>query len=235
VSKISFLVAFEEDSSGRRTQLWRFIKYHLEQSYPEAEIVEHPGDGDLPFNKSYALNRAAERAGGDIFIVHDADTWVDPPHVQDTVQAVERGLAMWAKPWEFSVRLSKNDTDRLLGYGFRDLRVRDVMWNDLSPEGLITPGLPVGHQTGLLVYETLSGFRFHRFDYAQPIIVRREDWESVGGMDESIRGWGGEDLAFGLALEAKVGKGKIRLGVPAINLWHSDTRRWDGEERSEGV
>lgn len=50
-------------------------------------------------------------------------------------------------------------------------------------------------------------------------VMNRWQYEKVGGMDERFTGWGGEDLAFGYAADAILGK-HIRLAPPLVHLWH---------------
>lgn len=50
-------------------------------------------------------------------------------------------------------------------------------------------------------------------------VLTRAAWNTVGGIDERFIGWGGEDLAFGWALETLCGP-PVRLSAPLFHLWH---------------
>lgn len=50
-------------------------------------------------------------------------------------------------------------------------------------------------------------------------VVSREAFDTVGGIDPRFMGWGGEDIAFGLALDTLCGWGP-RLDADLFHLWH---------------
>src|SRR4029077_3598730 len=58
-ANVSILVPFR-DADGQRTAAWNFVRRWLERVYPEAEIVVASDDGEDPFHKTLALNRAAK-------------------------------------------------------------------------------------------------------------------------------------------------------------------------------
>lgn len=51
------------------------------------------------------------------------------------------------------------------------------------------------------------------------VVLPREAWETVCGIDERFCGWGGEDISFGWALETLVGPPE-RLDGELWHLWH---------------
>lgn len=51
------------------------------------------------------------------------------------------------------------------------------------------------------------------------VVLTREAWETVNGIDERFEGWGGEDISFGYALATLVGWYE-RLGGRLFHLWH---------------
>lgn len=51
------------------------------------------------------------------------------------------------------------------------------------------------------------------------VVVTRQLWEAVGGMDEGFIGWGMEDVAFSLACQA-MGEGCARVEGPVWHLYH---------------
>lgn len=63
-----------------------------------------------------------------------------------------------------------------------------------------------------------------RFPYAGPVgggivVMRRDAYIAVNGVDERFYGWGGEDICLGMALWALVGP-YVRRGSPLYHLWH---------------
>jgi glycosyltransferase involved in cell wall biosynthesis len=51
------------------------------------------------------------------------------------------------------------------------------------------------------------------------VVLSREVWDEVGGVDPRFQGWGGEDLTFGWVLCVLVGWYE-RLGANLFHLWH---------------
>jgi hypothetical protein len=61
------------------------------------------------------------------------------------------------------------------------------------------------------------------------VVLRRDDYEAVGGIDPRFRGWGGEDISFGWALSVLVGVGH-RLDGDLWHLYHPHAAaRFNGE------
>ncbi|MBO8156432.1 MAG: hypothetical protein H0Z32_08240 [Bacillaceae bacterium] len=54
-------------------------------------------------------------------------------------------------------------------------------------------------------------------------ILRRSDFEKVGGYDERFIGWGGEDDAFACAMDTLCGH-HLRLDEDIFHLWHPSLR-----------
>lgn len=191
--KLSVLVAFR-DVDGSRTRLWEFIRAKLERELPEAEIVVGTDDGEEPFHKTLALNRAAAQATGDILAIWDADTWALPEKVRAAAAFVTEHPEQWCRPWNSKLKLNEDATAHVLSLG--------ETWDgtiDHKPFGK-----PENRNS---------------FWPAPPLLLSRQAFETVGGMDERFRGWGGEDVAFGLALMRLVGRPRV-IGSTCIHLHH---------------
>jgi hypothetical protein len=68
-------------------------------------------------------------------------------------------------------------------------------------------------------------------------VVSRATWDTVGGIDPRFVGWGGEDIAFGWALETLCGAG-VHLAAPLFHLWHHQEAQGDhrrGSSDSEAL
>lgn len=78
------------DDGGRRDQLWAYVRNRWQTEHPEWGIHEgHHDDG--PFNRSAAINRAAESAGvWDVGIIADSDSFVGPDQIDAAVETCAR-------------------------------------------------------------------------------------------------------------------------------------------------
>lgn len=81
---VAVLVPRRSDN-GRRDRTWAWLRQRWEHEHPDWQLVEgHHDDG--PFNRSAAINRAAETAGAwNVAVVADADTFVDPDALRAAV------------------------------------------------------------------------------------------------------------------------------------------------------
>lgn len=199
--KISVLVPFraEAGEAGRiRRQNWEWLEQRWKVLLPEAEIVTGTDDGQ-PFSKTCAVNDAYSRASGDVFVIADADSWVPVRHVRSSIEYVLRRQVL-VVPWTIAHRLTAADT----------IRLRRL---DPSTEHPFTQAMR----------KNVSDYRPSPSTAAMVIVVTREGFERVGGMDPRFRGWGAEDVAFGLACGALLGLTKIILGE-AYALYHKRPR-----------
>jgi hypothetical protein len=104
---LSVLVAHRDDSpEGWRDRLWDFCRPRLEVL--GCEIVVGTND-ETPFRKTAALNDAAARASGDVFLITDTDTWVHPEQVH---AAIDSGR--WCRAYRIKVKLERAETERAL-------------------------------------------------------------------------------------------------------------------------
>jgi hypothetical protein len=210
---VSVLVAFR-DTEGQRGEQWAFVRERLEREYPEAEIVVASDDGQEPFHKTLALNRAAREATGDVFVVYDADTIVGIEGLHKSVDAVALHPDRWAQPYRTKIKLLEGPTREILDAG--------ESWD------------------GTVDYRGRMENRT-TFWAAPPLVVHRQAWETVGGQEERVVGWGQEDLIFATALNVLVGRPlpKQRLG-DAFHLWHprigvSGNDLWVGQTQEQHV
>lgn len=203
--KVSFLIPFR-DADGTRTPGHEWMLKRWQHHYPNAEFIVEADDGVDPFNKSLAVNNAAKKATGDVFVILDADTWVEGPAMAHAIDLAGNGGAHWVIPARKSLRLTREFSETILAS---------------DPTGSLTVVNKRAHveQQGWVV-----GFCH---------VVPRRAFEAVGGMDVRYRGWGGEDTSFVRALDVVVGKHRQLTGT-VISLWHArpaypDGRRWVGQ------
>lgn len=119
--KISILVPWRSDGpDGHRQKLWDYLSPLWKQTLFEICVGEDDvyapdsiaGD-PLPFNCSQALNRAAARASGDIFVTMGADFY---PNAEAVLAAARhaRTAAHWVPVYGTTAYLSQQQTEELV-------------------------------------------------------------------------------------------------------------------------
>ncbi len=207
---ISFLVPFQcKDEKDQRVINWLWLQQYWKCHFPKAEIIvgvdkfseKHPG---IPFSKSAAVNDAASKAHGDVFVIVDADGYITSKEIKHCVhqirEAREEGKFLWFVPYRQFFRLNQKASQKLLDsepcnpYKFREPPDSDDIQN--------CQGSQHGHWFG-------AGIQ----------IVPREAFDCVGGWDERFRGWGGEDHANMRACDTLYWPHKTRPGQ-YLHVWH---------------
>lgn len=203
--KLSFLIPFR-DADGTRTRAKDWIVARWRHFYPEAEFILEPDDGVDPFCKSMAVNRAAAKATGDVYVILDADSWIEPQWMDLAFEKFAHRVP-WVIPIRRSYRLTQQGTEPFLSS---------------DPTG----PLPKLVNRRIIVEQSgpVAGFCH---------IVPRQGFEAVGGMDERFRGWGGEDTCFTRALDVVWGR-HMQLPGTVVSMWHARPRgvggrTWEGQ------
>lgn len=214
--KLSILIPFR-DADGTRTPGHEWMLRRWRHFYPDAEFIVAPDDGVDPFNKPMAVNNAAAQATGDIYVILDADTWIEPAWLERSVKEIAYGRWKWAAPSRH-MRLKQHVSDRLLA---------------LDP----TEPLPPLHPTrDTDSFGPVVGFLWVVLASAWWDMAWHNEQGQPRGMDERIRGWGGEDSMFRMAAQSIIGPPR-RLGGTVVCLWHERPRNqfgryWKGQDRS---
>ncbi len=202
--RISLLVPFRADGRGR-TRVWRWLRRYWEHELPGVEIVMgHDDFWRRPFSKTVAVNNAAKKAHGDIFVILDADTYLPGRVIEQCANRIRTSIAaghpLWFIPYRKLFRLTAEATDAVLDSDPRDpLRFSSPpLWTDVED----TSGSAHGHHYGAMIQ-----------------IMPRVGFEKVGGMDPMFRGWGGEDVAFVRAMDTLYAKHKSTSN-DVLHLWH---------------
>lgn len=177
------------------TDEWRdrarvYVSDWYAKHFPDAELVVGECAGE--WSKGEAIANAAERAGSgaQAFVLADADSFTrSPEELRAALDRVAAG-APWATPHTHVYRL-------------RDTETRRIEDDPRLPPRLGYTARPV---------------------YVGPVgggitVVSREAFDTVRGIDRRFLGWGGEDHAFGWALETLTGPG-ARIGGRLVHLWH---------------
>lgn len=160
----------------------------------------HPGWpvvlGELPdgaeWSKGAAVAAGVEALDGvDVIVLADADSVItNIDELSRAVDLVETGRRSWVVPHRLVYRLREVETERLYGDPTHRPRTRSVCR---------TPY--VGPAGGGIT------------------VVSAEAFGTVNGIDRRFLGWGGEDIAFGWALETLVHPVE-RLDGRLVHLWH---------------
>lgn len=189
------------DDNGPRDALWDgFVKPWWEREQSHMPIIEGYHVDGL-FNRSAAVNRAAELAGDwDVATIIDADVLCDPNRVKEAVALAHKSGSM----------VLPHTRRRDLSQRVTDLVVRGLETPDASPRWIDRH-----------VRHTYSAENGHP-SVSSVVVVSRRQWDMIGGFDESFRGWGYEDTAFAAAAETF--GGILRLEGDVWHLWHPTAR-----------
>lgn len=217
--QISLLVPFRPDpSSPERVRVWAWLKQYWQWEMPDAEIVMGASHGRV-FSKAEAVNDAASKANGRIFVIIDSDTYIEGAVLQACATQIERaehrGRRLWFCPYRHLYRLTWEATEKVLHSDPR------------HPHRFHSP--PLDSE----VNGTEGSAHGSRFGAMATVMSRRAFYE-VGGMDPRFRGWGGEDVAFLRALDTLYQRHKT-VDCDVLHLWHHrigtgfTERMWDGQ------
>ncbi len=211
--KVSILVPFSpEKGDTQRTKTWEWVEARWRATVPDAEIVVgvDPGTPPGPYSKTAAVNDAYTRAHGDVFVIADADAWLEPNAFYRAVD-VARKTHKLVVPWKFILRLEEKSTETVL---------------KTNPASQI---------------EITENMRSTAFNGPDPmsagtmLVLSRQAFEAVEGMDPRFRGWGMEDVAFGRACATILGP-TVYGNEEVVSLYHTRPtgevrgRMWQGEK-----
>ena len=218
---ISLIVPFRPDDAGR-LKTWLWLKRYWQWSLPAAELIVGRDDG-LPFSKTCAVNEGAARATGDVFVILDADCYMDAGTLIACAEHVRLNRAWWM-PYKAMWRLKKHVTRRLLSQ---------------DPEAPMQVTLPPPDTEDVQGEENAWAWAYDaRTHGAMCQVIPAAGFREVGGMDPRFRGWGGEDSSFAFALDTLWAPRSLDDSVDAAHLWHARIgegkgprgRMWVGQE-----
>lgn len=158
--------------------------------FPAAEL--HYGEcASAEWSKGEAIDAALATSSADTLVLADADSFMfDAEDLRAAIALVETAGHPYAVPHSKVYRLRADETGRI----------------EAAPD--------LGPRLGYTVRPVYEG----------PVgggitVVSRAAFELVNGIDRRFLGWGGEDLAFGWALQTLAGPGPRLLGR-LVHLWH---------------
>ncbi len=189
------------DDNGPRDALWDgYCKPWWEREQSHMPIVEGYHTEGL-FNRSAAVNRAAALAGDwDVAVIIDADVVCDAGRVKEAV-AIAAKTGSLVLPHTTRKDVSADGT-------------RGVIAGAIDPFRLEEYGPRTQRR---FIRREYNGENGHP-SVSSVVVISRRQWETIGGFDESFRGWGYEDTAFAAAAETF--GGIIRMPGTVWHLWH---------------
>lgn len=216
---ISILMPYKYDGR-RRHQTKKWVQKYLKANLRDAEIVEGHSKGKI-FCKTEAFNDAARKAKGRVFVLYDADAYIDTKVIERCSQRILDNLDnhLWFVPYRHLFRLTKECSDLIL------------LSDPADPVRLSSP------PSRKCVEEYDKSMYGHRYG-AMIMIIPREAYETLGCFDERFKGWGGEDVAILRALDTLYGKHKTTRN-DLLHLWHQkvgktyQTRVWKGQKKQQ--
>lgn len=193
MSDVTVIVPYRHGDE-HRDRLWAWCRKWWTTWFPQFVVTVADSAGD-EFNRGAARNVAARCAEGDILVIADADTIVDPPRLEDAVEAVRTGTAPWVIPYAEGCyyNLSATATARRLQFAPDPVAPITEPWD---PED----------------------WEFKLTSSAGCLVVRKGDYWTAGGHPE-FPTWGYEDDCFRDALDVLVGPHQRTPGF-ALHLWH---------------
>ncbi len=212
---------FTSDGAERQAA-WAWLERYWRWALPGAEVAV-ADDGGKPFSKSCSVNTAASSATGDVYVIMDADCYMDASALVSCAEDVRRNRSWWM-PYRGMWRLGKEATQSLL---------------ETPPEHQLRLGLPP------IAADVQGGSEAWKWSLSSrdngalcQVIPARGFWH-VGGMDPRFRGWGGEDSSFAMALDTLWAPRSLNDSVHAAHLWHARIgegegprgRMWEGQSR----
>ena len=225
---VSVLLSYRGSDHYRLANLEKVVR-HLLQTFPDWEIVfvEQDEESTLSayavvddvkyvfvsnpgsFNKSWGMNVAYKHSTGEILVIIDGDIIVLKDDLQRAINACEKELDA-VRPYGQLIDMTLEETENYLQSG------------DLPDAPKKAHGYDRAHADESLC---MAGGIF---------VLRRDYFEYVGGMDERFSGWGGEDDAMSIKLQALSSKVAIAKNAVAWHLWHprQDCYRHDGYQQN---
>ncbi|MCH9816732.1 MAG: glycosyltransferase family 2 protein [Actinomycetia bacterium] len=141
----------------------------------DVQVVSDGRDGDAPFNRGAAYNRAFSSASdADMFIFAESDLVVDFDQVDRAVGMAAESLGM-VVPFSWFMAIGREDSDRVRSF-------------EIYPEDALAH--PV---------------KGHRGSIGAVNVMSRRTLDEVGGWDEVTEGWGYDDDIMKIAFDVSAG------------------------------
>jgi hypothetical protein len=180
--------------NGERDRNWRWLAERWSDVHPDWELIEGFAP-DGSWSKGAAVADGVERSSGDVLVVADADSWCSAEIIVRA--ATLATTAPWVVPHHRVLRLTDQDTARLVA-------------------GPPVDAIPEPRHLARRRYASVSGGGI--------VVLARTAWDACPGPDPRFLDWGGEDVAWGRALDTLVGRHEV-LDGDLWHLWHPPAGR----------
>lgn len=204
VADFTVVVPFDGCGDPHRDAALEFVVAWIGAlGYPVVVERAEPGE---PWSKGAVVDRAVQRTETAGLIISDGDVVVHHHAIATCASAVVSGWA-WAYPHDLVYRLSPRVTLDVLAHRTK------------GPSHF------------------LGGGSLERRPHAAPrggglVVLSRDAYDAVGGIDPRFYGWGGEDISFGRALDTLAGPA-YTLREPMWHLYHEPQEIRPGRRASE--
>ena len=191
---VSLIVPLGDGHNDTREAHWEWLRARWEALRPAWEVVEGRCRADR-WCKAEAVHNATTNATGDVWVICDADLWVESwPTLRDAaLYASEHG---WCVPCGNVYRLNATATN-------------DIVAHDPDDQTITWPT----NRTAM------ARNPYRLFPGGGIFAITPDAYRTAGGFDPRFVGWGGEDLAFAAALRTIVGE-PARLEASVWHLHH---------------
>jgi len=189
---VDIIVPLSKRLSAERQRNWTRVRAHYAEHHPDWRIIEGLCD-HKDWIKGRAVEDATGAARGEIVVIADSDCIVHPDKLRDAVAKVKEG-APWAMPHTMVHRAKDALTHVICGQ---------------HPSTL--PMIPAMVQCDRVPHVTVPGGGI--------VVVKRVNYDAVGGIPQVFHGWGGEDKAFAIICETALGPCTQGDGI-LVHLWH---------------
>lgn len=190
--KTSVIIPFESNNDVHRLRALQYIIDWWKDNF-DFEIIIGRSD---PYTKGSALHNGVNQTNAECLILSDADSFITP--IENITKAVNfiSSKPRWSVPYNRVYRFTEEESEK---------------WYSVSKS--LVPDLKTKHNlTDHPYYPALGG---------GIVILHRELWDVVGGIDSRFSGWGGEDRSFGYALST-MHSHAVQMEGRLLHMWHPD-------------
>jgi hypothetical protein len=109
LESVSILIPYRPDN-GPRDQAFKWVKKYYKALMPEAELCIGSCKYRI-FSRAQAINDAAAKATGNIFVIADSDIFYDPNIIEASINLLDQ--YPWVIPYNTIKRISENSSNDL--------------------------------------------------------------------------------------------------------------------------